>query len=62
VEANAIGKVGKPGDPLTIEAENGVLSVSLKEMISAYHDTIRKLMSRAPSDGAPIDHVAVGSV
>jgi Phosphoribosylformylglycinamidine (FGAM) synthase, synthetase domain len=62
VEAQALGKVLGPNDSLTIETENGALSISLKEMISAYHEAIPKLMSRAPSDGVLIDHLAVGAV
>ena len=61
VEAFVAGVVGSPDDSLVIEAEMGRLFVSLKEMIAAYHDAISKLMSRAPSDRAQIDHVVAGS-
>jgi phosphoribosylformylglycinamidine synthase II len=62
VDAAIIGTVQGPDDALAIGTGNGALSVSLKEMIAAYHDAIPALMSRAPSDGALLDHVAVGSV
>ena len=62
VEAHTIGKVSGTANALTISAGKATLSVKLNEMIAAYHDAIPSLMSRAPSDGALIDHVAVGSV
>ena len=62
VEARRIGSVSGTANALIISAGNATLSVKLNEMIAAYHDSIPSLMSRAPSDGALIDHVAVGSV
>ena len=62
VEANVIGRVTSPSQPLIIRAGKATLSVSLKDMAAAYHDAIPTLMSRAPSDGALIEHVTVGSV
>jgi phosphoribosylformylglycinamidine synthase II len=62
VEARTIGKVSGTANALTISTGQATLSVKLNEMIAAYHNAIPSLMSRAPSDGALIDHVAVGSV
>ena len=59
---STIGKVSGIANALTISTGKANLSVKLNEMIAAYHEAIPSLMSRAPSDGAPIDHVAVGSV
>jgi phosphoribosylformylglycinamidine synthase subunit PurL len=62
VEANEIGRVKSAADSLAISIGSSRLSVNLKEMAAAYHDSIPTLMSRAPSDAALIEHVAVGSV
>ncbi len=62
VPAAAVGRVKADSASLTIAARNANLSVSLNDMAAAYHDAIPNMMSRAPSDGALIDHVAVGAV
>jgi len=62
VRAEVIGRVSTADAGLTIAARTGRLSVNLKAMASAYHDAIPNLMSRAPNDGALIEHVTVASV
>ena len=60
LDAAAIGMVKGPGDSLAIEAGTTSFSVSLQEMISAYHDAIPAMMSRAPNDGSRSERVAAG--
>ena len=62
VPARIIGVVGSAKNKLTINAKNGRLSVNLNDMADAYHEAIPKLMSRAPNDGALIEHTTAGSV
>jgi phosphoribosylformylglycinamidine synthase subunit PurL len=62
VPASIIGRVAGAESSLTVKAKNARLSVNLRDMADAYHDAIPKLMSRAPNDGALIEHTTVGSV